>query len=78
MFGKVEIFLTYDLVELEKRKDALRQAGITYYIKSGLSSFFSNDRRQRGTYGERPGQTQLYRLLVKKKDEELALKCINK
>ena len=36
-----------------------------------LSSFFSNDRRQRGTYGERPGQTQLYRLLVKKKDEEL-------
>ena len=84
MAKKVEIFITYDLVQLERRKDALRQAGVDYTVKvdaqdAGLfSMFFSSSRRARGTYGENPKYSKVYRLFVSKEDEELALKCINK
>lgn len=77
MFGKRELFLTYDTIELQNITRKLNSAKIRYEIKS--SDFGRSNRGSGllGNFGENPNQKIMYYVYVKKNDYDFAKSLIN-
>lgn len=72
MFGKKEVFMTNQMDQYGKARDALVQAGIDYRLKTVNTAWQGRkDRSRLGRMGEMEFEL-FYYLYVKKADEERA------
>lgn len=73
LFGKKEVFMTNQMDQYVKAKQALTRTGINYDLKTfHAAAQGRKDRNLMGRAGSMPEQEIFYYLYVKKADEEKA------